>query len=516
MAAMVKAITGASSVSLLTWKTIQWHHVSKEVKRLQMRIAKAVREKSYGKVKALQWLLTHSFSAKLLAVRRVTQSSGAKTPGVDGIVWRTPNQRMQAVHSLQRRGYQPQPLRRIYIPKKKKGTFRPLSIPCLIDRAMQALHLLALEPVMETQADKNAYGFRPRRSCADAIGQCFKLLARKTSATFILEGDIRACFDRLSAKWLEDNIITDRVILSKWLAAGYMEEKTLHPTYDGVPQGGIISPALLVLALRGLEETVKSLTSRKDKVHVVSYADDFVITGTTKEVLENIVKPAVIAFLKERGLELSPEKTLITHIDAGFNFLGFNVRKYKGKLLIKPSKESIKTFLDKIRVFIKSNATGKTEDIIRQLNPKIKGWTNYYQHVVSKDIFSYIDSCIHVALRRWVKRRHPQKSASWRNKKYFRTQGMQRWIFSVKLKGKTGKHCFLDLLSAAQTPIRRHIKIKAEANLYDPQYTEYFLKRERLRTMQRIKDQERQKLNLNAFNTNYQTAGSCKHGFRKA
>lgn len=182
MTAMVKTISGASSASTLTWKAIGWNQITTEVKRLQMRIAKAVREKRYGKARALQWLLTHSFSAKLLAVKRVTQSSGAKTPGIDGIVWKTQNQKMQAAHSLQRRGYQPQPLRRIYIPKKQKGTFRPLSIPCLIDRSMQALHLLALEPVMETEADKNAYGFRPNRSCADAIEQCFRALARKPSA----------------------------------------------------------------------------------------------------------------------------------------------------------------------------------------------------------------------------------------------------------------------------------------------------------------------------------------------
>lgn len=516
MVVIVKANTGASPASRLTWKTIEWTQVTEKVKRLQVRIAKAVREKRYGKAKALQWLLTHSFSAKLLAVKRVTQSSGAKTPGVDGIVWRTPNQRMQAAHSLQRRGYQPQPLRRIYIPKKKKGTFRPLSIPCLIDRAMQALHLLALEPVMETQADKNAYGFRPKRSCADAIEQCFTLLARKTSATFILEGDIRACFDRLSGKWLEDNILTDKVILSKWLTAGYMEEKVLHPTFDGVPQGGIISPALLVLALKGLEEAVKNVTSKKDKVKVVSYADDFVITGATKEVLENKVMPAVTTFLKERGLELSPEKTLITHVDEGFNFLGFNVRKYKGKLLIKPSKESIKIFLDKNRDFIKSNATAKTENLILNLNLRIRGWANYYRHVVSRDAFHYIDDRIFWALMRWIKRRHPEKSASWRKKKYFRTQGAKQWVFSVRLKNKRGEQYFLDLFKASQTPIRRHIKIRSEANLYDPKYTEYFFERERLKLERYTKAKDKPKPGLNASNINHLTAGSCIHGFRKA
>ena len=496
MTGMAKTTTGASSASSLTWKTLEWDHVTTEVKRLQMRIAKAVREKSYGKARALQWLLTHSFSAKLLAVKRVTQSSGAKTPGVDGIVWKTQNQKMQAAHSLQRRGYQPQPLRRIYIPKKQKGTFRPLSIPCLIDRGMQALHLLALEPVMETEADKNAYGFRPKRSCADAIEQCFNALAKKASAAFILEGDIRACFDRLSGKWLEDNILTDKVILSKWLTAGYMEEKALHPTFNGVPQGGVISCAILVLALKGFEETIKNVASQKDKVHVIAYADDFVITGATKAVLENKIMPVVVAFLKERGLELSTEKTKITHIDDGFDFLGFNVRKYKDKLLIKPSKGNIKAFLNKTRLLIKSHSAVTTEELIRHLNPKIRGWANYYRHVVSKAIFRSVDDCIFMALREWINKRHPKKSVQWKNYKYFRSQGMRRWIFSVKVKNRQGKYYFLDLFKTTQLPICRHIKIRAEANPYDPQYADYFSKRERLKMKQRIKDQEFLKSNF--------------------
>jgi RNA-directed DNA polymerase len=380
MTAVQLILTGASSASKRNWLTINWERVSKEVKRLQMRIAKAVREKRYGKVKALQWLLTHSFSAKLLAVKRVTSSSGAHTPGVDGVKWKTPVQKVKAVKSLQRRGYRPLPLRRIYIPKKSGGD-RPLSIPTLKDRSMQALHLLALEPVAEMRADKNAYGFRPKRSTADAIQQCFNSLARKASPSWILEGDIRACFDSLSGTWLQDNIPMDKPLLTKWLRAGYIEGKTLHPTFHGVPQGGVISPCILVLALSGLEETVKSVTSLKDKVNVISYADDFVITGASREVLETKVTPAVVAFLKERGLELSPQKTKITHIDEGFDFLGFNVRKYKGKLLIKPSKKNVKFFLGEIRKFIKSNATVATEVLITQLNPKIRGWANYFCHV---------------------------------------------------------------------------------------------------------------------------------------
>jgi len=239
MTAIHLVLTGASTASNQTWLTINWGQVGKEVKRLQMRIAKAAREKRYGKVKALQWILTHSFFAKLLAVKRVTQNSGANTPGVDGVIWKTPKQKMEAVKSLQRLGYKTQPLRRIYIPKNQGNGQRPLSIPSMRCRAMQALHLLALEPVAETRADKNAYGFRPKRSTADAIEQCFNALAKKASPVWVLEGDIRACFDSLSGSWLQDNIPMDKTLLTKWLRAGYIEEKTFHQTFDGVPQGSL-------------------------------------------------------------------------------------------------------------------------------------------------------------------------------------------------------------------------------------------------------------------------------------
>jgi RNA-directed DNA polymerase len=298
-----------------------------------------------------------------------------------------------------------------------------------------------------------------------------------------MEGDIRACFDSLSGTWLQENIPMDKTLLTKWLRAGYIEKEALHPTFDGVPQGGSISPCILVLALSGLEETVKNVASAKDKVNVVSYADDFIITGASKEVLEYKIKPIVETFLKERGLELSPQKTKITHVDEGFDFLGFNVRKYKGKLLIKPSKKNIKSFLEKIRQTIKSNANAKTENLIYQLNPKIRGWTNYFSHVVAKDTFSYIDANIFKAILRWIKRRHPKKNVKWTNKKYFRTEGARKWIFSVRLKDMKRKDntYYLDLHSAAHTPISRHIKIKSTATPYDPQFTEYFLERQRHR-----------------------------------
>lgn len=477
MTVMALPVTGAPSTLTLDWDAIQWQKAVAHVRRLQMRIAKAFREGKQGKVKALQWVLTHSFYAKLLAVKRVVQNKGAKTPGVDNVVWKTSAQKMRAAKSLKRQGYKTKPLKRIYIPKKQKGKLRPLSIPSMKCRGMQALHLLSLEPIAETIADKNAYGFRPLRSTADATEQCFKSLAKKTSAQYILEGDIKNCFCAISHQWLLDNAIMDKVMLEKWLAAGYIEQRKFYPTVSGTPQGGLASPTLLNLTLSGLEQAVTAATQRKDKVHICIYADDFIITGATKEVLENKVKPVVESFLRVRGLFLSQEKTKITHINKGFDFLGINVRKYGSKLVMKPAKSGVKRLLTDIRAVIKKNGTAKTDSLLRLLNPKIRGWANYYQHVCSKETFGYVDYCIFKSIWRWAKRRHPKKSMDWIKRKYFRSDESNNWIFFAKAKGKGGKTSNLDLVKMSKTPIKRHVKIQAKATPYDPAYHDYFDKR---------------------------------------
>lgn len=469
---------GAPSHGTVEWHSIDWAKCYGEVRRLQARIVKATQEGRWGKVNALQWLLTHSFSGKALAVRRVTENQGKNTPGVDHVTWPTPAAKSSAILSLRRHGYIPYPLRRVYIPKSN-GKMRPLGIPTMKDRAMQALHLHALEPVAETTADRNSYGFRPERCTADAIGQCYLVLRQRTSPQWILEGDIKSCFDKISHEWLIANIPTDKAVLQKWLKAGFIEKHTLFPTDAGTPQGGNISPALANMALDGLEKEIRMNFNQPGKVHAVRYCDDFIITGVSKELLENEVKPLVEDFLATRGLMLSQEKTNITHIEQGFDFLGQNVRKYSGKLLIKPAKKNVKAFFQKVREIVKGHKTATQLKVIRELNPVIRGWANYHRHVVAKKAFHTMDHRIWQLLWRWAKRRHPNKGRCWIKAKYFKQTDKQRWAFQVITKDRmfNGQRVTTALLKASDTPIRRHVKIKAEVNPFDPQWETYFEER---------------------------------------
>lgn len=461
------------------WHSINWNLVQRKVRGLQVRIAKATKQNEWRKVKSLQRLLTRSFAARAFAVKRITENNGRRTPGVDGELWGTPETKWKAIFRLERKGYKPKPLKRVYIPKAN-GKTRPLGIPTMLDRAMQALYLLALEPVSETTADRNSYGFRPMRSTADAMEQCFVNLSRKSSAQWVLEGDIKGCFDNISHDWLLNHVPMDKVILRKWLKAGYMESNRLNPTEAGTPQGGIISPVLANLALDGLEAVLEShfgkkntKASYKTKVNYVRYADDFIVTGISKELLVQEVRPIVEAFMAERGLTLSPEKTVITHISEGFDFLGQNVRKYKGKCLIKPSHKNLKTFLAKVRGVLNGNKTMPAWWIIAKLNPMIRGWANYHRGVVAKETFNYVDYRIWKMLWQWCKRRHLNRRKRWIKGKYFKSVKKRNWVFQ----GITPSGQLYNLLYASDTPIKRHIKIRAEANPYDPANELYFEQR---------------------------------------
>jgi RNA-directed DNA polymerase len=473
----MSAETRACAPFGVTWPSIDWVKVQRFVRRLQTRIVKATQAGRHNQAKALQWLLTHSFSGKALAVKRVTENKGKDTPGVDKVIWKTPEAKINAMVSLKRRGYSPLPLRRVWIPKKN-GKTRPLGIPVMKCRAMQALHLLALEPIAETTADRNSYGFRPQRSTADAGAQCFTSLALKASAEWVLEADIQGCFDQISHDWMIANIPTDQAVLKKWLKAGFVYQNERFPTDAGTPQGGIISPVLANMTLDGLEAMLRGKFPKEKrprlKMNMVRYADDFIITGHSKAWLEGEVKPAVVEFLTQRGLVLSPEKTKITHINEGFDFLGWNIRKYNGKLLTKPSKANIKAHLDKIREVIKGNKTAKQANLIRLLNPVLRGWANYHSHVVAKKTFARIDANVWSMLWRWAARRHPEKGARWVKDRYFKTRGTRNWVFAATEEKEDGTKRELTLLLESDTPIRRHVKIKADANPHDRQWEQYF------------------------------------------
>jgi RNA-directed DNA polymerase len=473
---------GAASASLrqaVDWRSINWKRANRNVRHLQRRIVEAQQQGKKRKVRALQFILTRSYSARCMAVRRVVENPGRRTPGVDGQTLDTPEKKAQAVEKLNAEDYQPQPLKRVYIAKKNGKGRRPLGIPTMEDRAHQALHLSALEPIAETTADPNSYGFRKERSVADAIEQCFILLARKSSPQWILEGDIKSCFDEISHEWLLSHIPMNRAILKKWLVAGVIERESFSLITTGTPQGGIISPVLMNLTLDGLESLLMRNfpPGRGHQVKLVRFADDFIITGRTKELLEKEVRPLTEEFLNLRGLRLSESKTRITHIENGFDFLGKRFQKHGGKLLIKPSRQNMQAFLTEIKATFRENLNAPVDRLLMLLNPKIKGWAMFHRTTTSKKAFQYVDHRIFCDLQHWMQRRHPDKRLSWCYKKYLTQVGNRQYVLQGTILDRRGKPRTIQLAKAADVPIKRHVKIKAVANPYDPHWETYFEER---------------------------------------
>lgn len=469
------------------WKNIDWIKAEKEVNRLQIRIAKAVQEKKWNAVKRIQYLLTHSYYAKALAVRKVTTNKGKNTSGVDKELWTTAASKMRAVLTLSDKNYKAKPLRRVYIEKKGKKAKRPLGIPCMYDRAMQALYALSLEPIAEATADTRSFGFRKGRCCQDACEYIFTNLAKSNSAEWVLEGDIKGCFDHISHEWMIANIPMDKSVLKQFLKAGFVFERELFPTEEGTPQGGVISPILANMALDGMQKALydRFHTNRlgKDdirfknahKVNFIRYADDFIVTAATKEIAEE-AKQIVSQFLKGRGLELSEDKTVITHINDGFDMLGWTFRKFKGKLIVKPSKKSIKSFVASLSDTIRNHAKAwEQEVLIEKLNKQIRGWANYHQSVCASEAFAHIDYVLYELLWQWAKRRHPHKGQWWVSTRYWQRKGNRNWVFSTENK---------ELLRVDHIPIVRHIKIRLDANPYFD--TEYFAERKFQQGMRRL------------------------------
>ncbi len=464
MSVATGAIEGTSDTAV-AWTSINWSAVHRHVSRLQTRIVKATKAGKWHRVRSLQRLLTNSFYAKQLAVRRICANRGKRTPGVDGIVLSTPQRKWRQAQQTGAKDYRPLPLRRIYIPKKN-GKRRPLGIPTQADRAEQALELLALDPVAECLADPCSYGFRKSRSVHDAIARCFTSLARRNHAEWILEGDIRGCFDHISHEWMVEHIPTHKGKLRAWLEAGYMESGMFHPTLAGTPQGGIISPTAANMALDGLENRLRRFKRRK--VHLVRYADDFIVTAATRSLLRDEIKTRVEQFLSERGLELAHDKTRIVHIDEGFDFLGFNLRKYQGKLLIKPAASNIAAVRDKVRDIIMHSGALSQQTLIYRLNPIVRGWAYFYRHVVSKNTFADIDNAIWHMTWSWAKRRHPKKRSTWIKDRYYVRRDGRDWVFADGT---------ATLFRMSSVPIRRHVLIQGYANPYDPEWTEYLTHR---------------------------------------
>ena len=376
----------------------RWRQISGLTNRNHIRLQLGIRLQNKLKSNNYSELTgVNSFYGKALAVKRVISNKGKNTPGIDGKVWKTDKEKGDAITTLQTNGYRATALRRIYIEKFGKKEKRPLGIPTMKDRAMQALQLLGLEPVAETLADTVSFGFRKYRSAQDAMAYGFSILCRKDSPQWILEGDIKGCFDNISHKWLEKNIPMDAKILKQFMKCGYVYDKELYPTTDGTPQGGIISPTLANMTLDGMENLIKqkywsntkgtiSVKNNEKKVHLIKYADDFIVTASDRETLKDI-KDMLKMFLDERGLILSEEKTKLTSIHEGFDFLGWNFRKYNGKLIIKPSGKSIRKIRETISKVIKENKTSTQENLIYQLNQITRGWAEYHHSACSKETF---------------------------------------------------------------------------------------------------------------------------------
>ncbi len=490
-----------SNTSLKTtaeWRSINWRKLERRVYKLQQRIYRASQRGDIKAYRRLQKMLMNSWSARALAVRRVTQDNqGKKTAGVDGIKSLTPNLRLALIDKL-KLGSKASPTRRIWIPKPGKDEKRPLGIPTIKDRALQALVLIALEPEWEARFEPNSYGFRAGRSCHDAIEAIFNCIRYKPK--FVLDADISKCFDCINHSALLQKLNTSpttRRQIRAWLKAEVMDNKQLFPTSEGTPQGGTLSPLLANIALHGMENRIKQAfpkgTIRKVGKYsgyqpgatLIRYADDLVILHEDITVVQKC-REILEEWLKDYGLELKPSKTRLTHTllmyegqKPGFDFLGFNIRQFptgkyktgkntKGeklgfKTIITPSQEKIKTHYEHLAHVIDAHKAAPQAALIKQLNPIIRGWANYYSTVISKEIYSSLDNLVYLKLVSWAKFRHPKKSCTWVSNKYWHSINGDNWVFATKEAGLDP----LRLLDHTHIKIVRHIKVKGEASPYD-------------------------------------------------
>jgi len=462
------------------WRQIDWRRAEADVRRLRQRIFTASKAGDLKRVRRLQKLMLRSRANTLVSVRRVTErNAGRLTAGVDGEVVLTPEAKMQLVERIQHPAepFKAMPVRRVYIPKPGSRKRRPLGIPVIVDRAHQARVVSALEPEWEARFEPKSYGFRPGRGCHDAIQACYEVAkGKRPKRPWVLDADLAGAFDRIT----HDHILTmlgtfpARGMVRQWLKAGMVEDGRLHRTEEGTPQGGVVSPVLLNVALHGMEQAagVRYLSSgwiRVDSPTVIRYADDLVVfCHTRQDALE--IKARLAAWLAPRGLAFNEDKTRVVSLDEGFDFLGFNVRRYGNKPLIKPSKAAQRRIRERLRTELRSLRGSNAQAVIKRLNPIIRGWAAYYRTQVSSDVFSALDGYLWKLTYKWARFSHANKSTSWVVHQYFgkfNKTRQDRWVFGHRSSGAY-MHKF------AWTKIVRHRVVRYGASPDDPALADYW------------------------------------------
>jgi RNA-directed DNA polymerase len=465
------------------WQGVDWRKANKRVRNLRQRIFRATQEGNWRKVQSLQKLMLRSYSNTLMSVRRVTQvNQGKRTPGVDKVIIKTPAARGRMVDLLMTtQPWRARPARRVYIPKAN-GKQRPLGIPTVLDRCLQARVKNALEPSWEARFEGISYGFRPGRGCHDAITEIYLLARPNKRKKWVVDADIKGAFDNIDHVQLLRTIgpVPGRELIKQWLKAGYVDKGVFHETVAGTPQGGVISPLLANIALHGMEQALSVKYNKQGEIRgpraVVRYADDFVVFCESSEDAETVIH-ILKEWLKQRGLTLSPEKTKIVHLTEGFDFLGYTIRHHKDsrtntgwKLLITPSEDSVRKIRDKLRAEWRKVRGRNAEAVCRQLNPIIRGWGNYHRVVVAARVFDGLDHWMYERASKWARNSHRNKSSSWILHQYWdptNPEPAERWTFRHRASGT-----FLQKFRWMY--IKRHVLVRGTASPDDSRLKDYW------------------------------------------